>query len=182
MEKSDDHNPVRIVITGPESTGKTNISDYLSRRYGAVWIPEYARFYVSSLRNKYDYSDIVTIAKKQIEDYHKYSSGESRIVIFDTWLIITKIWFLEVFHKYPDWLDESINELTISLYLICAPDIPWEKDMVRENGGDNRMYLFDKYREEIEKLNIPYNIISGNGEERFIAAGKVVSEFLKTKK
>ena len=178
MEKGYGEKPVRIVITGPESTGKTNISDYLAKKFDATWIPEYARFYMYSLRNQYDYSDIVKIAKKQIEDYHKYSDKGSGLIIFDTWLIITKIWFEEVFHKFPDWLDSSIETLKIDFYLICKPDIPWEPDMVRENGGDKREYLFDRYKEEIKKLEIPYNIISGDGEKRYEAAETAVKEFI----
>lgn len=181
MEKGPVKKPVRIVITGPESTGKTNISDYLAKQFDAIWIPEYARFYMEFLRNQYDYSDIVKIAKKQIEDYHKYSGNESGLVIFDTWLIITKVWFEEVFHKFPDWLDSSIEALKIDLYLICEPDIPWEPDAVRENGGDKRKYLFERYKKEIEKLGIPYKVISGRGEKRYKLAEMALIEFLNNK-
>jgi nicotinamide riboside kinase len=181
MEKKSE-SLIRIVVTGPESTGKTSISDFLANHFNAVWIPEYARYYISSLRNKYDYSDIEKIARKQIEDYHNYSDTESGIVIFDTWLIITKIWFVEVFKRYPDWLNNAINTLRIDLYLICSPDIPWEPDIVRENGGDARLYLFDRYCEEILKLGCAYSIISGTGEARMQSALKAIEDFKSKEK
>jgi len=179
MEKRSERAITRIVVTGPESTGKTNISDHLAKYFNALWIPEYARYYVSNLQNKYNYSDIVNIAQKQIDDYIKFSSGKSGLIIFDTFLIITKVWFDEVFHRYPSWLDQNIQELKIDLYLLCAPDIPWKSDTVRENGGIKREYLFNRYRDEIEKLNLPYFIISGSGSERYDSAVKLVEKFLK---
>jgi len=167
---------IRVVVTGPESTGKTNISDFLSRELGAVWIPEYARYYVSSLKEKYTYSDIEHIAGKQIDDYKKYCQSGSGIVIFDTWLIITKVWFEVVYGKYPSWLDAGIRDLPVDLYLICAPDIPWEADDVRENGNAARELLFKRYIEEIGALGTAFKIISGNGRARNLMALKAVND------
>ncbi len=176
MEKRLEKNVIKIVVTGPESTGKTNISDYLARELDAVWIPEYARYYVSSLREKYSYSDIEHIARKQIEDYMKYSGEGHDLVIFDTWLIITKVWFEVVFGKYPEWIDQKIEELPMDLYLLCSPDIPWEPDDVRENGNESRTSLFNRYKEEIEALDVPLRIISGSGPDRFRMALDAVQE------
>ncbi len=177
MESRSEKNVIRIVVTGPESTGKTNISDYLATQLNALWVPEYARYYVSSLRSKYSYRDIEHIAGKQIDDYLKYTGKGSGMVIFDTWLIITKVWFDVVFGKHPGWLDEKIAQLPIDLYLLCSPDIPWEPDDVRENGGRSRDLLFNRYRKEIEALQVPLQIISGRGGERFRSALKAVNDF-----
>ena len=177
MESRSEKSIVRIVVTGPESTGKTNISDFLASHLNALWVPEYARFYVSSLRNKYTYRDIEHIARKQIDDYTKYTGKGKGIVIFDTWLIITKVWFDVVYGKHPDWLDKKIEQLPIDLYLLCAPDIPWESDGVRENGGKIRDMLFDRYKKEIEALHVPLQIISGSGDSRFQSALRVVMDF-----
>ncbi len=178
METGYEKGVTRIVVTGPESTGKTNISDYLAGELKALWIPEYARYYVGTLREKYSYADIEHIARRQIADYLKYSGNGHRIVIFDTWLIITKIWFEVVFEKYPTWLDEKIDGLPIDLYLLCSPDIPWENDPARENGGENRIMLFERYKAEIKALNVPFRVISGTGPERFRMALSAVKEIL----
>lgn len=180
MEKRSDKKLIRIVVTGPESTGKTNIADFLAAELNAVWIPEYARYYVSSLKNKYDYSDIERIAQKQIEDYHHYTKAGPGIVIFDTWLIITKIWFDEVYRKHPAWLEQAINDLPVDLYLLCATDIPWQPDSVRENGGAARNHLFQLYYKEIEKLRVPLVVVRGQGETRKQNALSAVNKLLKT--
>lgn len=180
MAKSNTPKPLKIVVTGPEATGKTNISDYLARHFNASWIPEYARYYISSLRERYGYADIESIAKRQIADYHRYALSAEKIVIFDTWLIITKVWFQEVFRRYPAWIDEEIGNLPMDHYLLCSPDIPWEPDDVRENGGERRWYLFEKYRKELEHWGFRYDIIEGNGQERFDRAVRAVDNVLKS--
>lgn len=163
----------RIVVTGPESTGKTKIASYLADRFNCTWIPEYARYYIENLQSKYDYADIEAIARKQVQDYKSYSSGG--IIIFDTWLIITKIWFREVYHKYPEWLQESIDTLKIDLYLLCSPDLAWESEPVRESGGkEKREKLYRAYETEIIKTGVPYGIIQGTGRLRYKNAEKIV--------
>ena len=133
----------------------------------------------ASLRGKYNYADIEHIARKQMEDYEKYTRNGKGIVIFDTWLIITKVWFEMVFGKYPAWLDEKILELPVDLYLLCSPDIPWKQDNVRENSGESRELLFNRYKEEITALNTPLKIISGSGAGRCRMALEAVKELIR---
>jgi len=161
---------MRIVVTGPESTGKTLISEYLAKNLNGFLVPEFAREYITVLKRKYTYNDIEFIARMQIKQRKDIDKRSFDYVIFDTWLIITKIWFSEVYGKYPAWIDEAINNLSVDLFLLCKPDIPWIPDPVRENGGERRLYLFEKYKEEIIKTHTPYEIISGVNEVRYINA------------
>jgi nicotinamide riboside kinase len=181
MEQNTNKELIRVVVTGPESTGKTKISDYLAMHFNALWVPEFARYYISSLRDKYTYADVETIARQQVNDYHRYSAVQGQMIIFDTWLIITKVWFQTVYNKYPVWIDEKISSLPVDLYLLCAPDIPWEPDDVRENGGETRMVLFDRYLEEIKKTGAVYHIIRGSGQERFDSAVNALNSFILTR-
>jgi len=163
-----------IVITGPESTGKTLISEYLANKLGCTWIPEFARDYIGSLDRPYIYSDLIKIADNQILQKRNVEKTGEVIVIFDTWLIITKVWFMEVFHKYPGYLDEEISKQLIDLFVICKPDIPWVPDPLRENGGEKRIYLMNRYIEEIRKTGRDYVLIGGEGEERYSNALQAV--------
>ena len=98
-----DHKINRIVVTGPESTGKTELAQALASKLNSVWIPEYARQYVENLNRPYEYDDVIQIAQHQVEQEAAFASkiGEG-IIIFDTWLIITKVWLDLVFGKCPD--------------------------------------------------------------------------------
>ena len=156
-----------IVVTGPESTGKTMISAYLARHLDCRWIPEYARDYVGKLNRSYNYNDLVHIAETQVSRKNEIETTKDSILILDTWLIITKVWFMEVYNKYPDWLDEEIVKNKIDLFVICKPDIPWVQDPLRENGGEKRDYLMKRYVEEIRNTGWDFIIIGGMGNDRY---------------
>ena len=167
----------RIVITGPESTGKTELAISLARKLNSVWVPEYARHYVENLGRDYNYDDVVEIAKYQIAEENKCTSElKNGIVIFDTWLIITKVWFDVVYGICPTWIPDHIKSSEIDLFLVCATDLPWIADPVRENGGDKREELFQLYIKEIQKFGFKYEIVQGIGEARLDCALKQLSK------
>jgi nicotinamide riboside kinase len=76
-----------VIVTGPESTGKTSIAECLSQKLKGYYVPEYARDYISSLGRKYNYNDILHVARKQEDDFEINIKTDNRIVIFDTYLI-----------------------------------------------------------------------------------------------
>ena len=53
----------KIVVIGPESTGKSTLCEQLAARYGTVWCPEYAREYLDKLAKPYGPEDLPLIAK-----------------------------------------------------------------------------------------------------------------------
>jgi nicotinamide riboside kinase len=154
------------VITGPESTGKSILTQQLAHAFNAIAEPEFARTYIESLNRKYQYSDVETIARQQIKQQRHHILQNTQLVSFDTGLIITKVWFEVVFNKCPHWLIEALNTIPIAGYLLCEPDLPWVPDNVRENGGHMRINLFNQYKAEIVRLNVPYAIINGVGNAR----------------
>lgn len=169
---------IRIVVTGPESTGKTTLAKQLAEIYNAVYIPEFAREYIETLDRKYNIDDVDAIAKHQINDFKQSDSLPNDFFVFDTYLIVTKVWYKWVFNFIPEWLEENIKSSNIDLYLLCMPDIPWEFDPVRENGGENRIKLFEEYKNELENYNFRYSEISGTDENRINSAILAVNELL----
>jgi NadR type nicotinamide-nucleotide adenylyltransferase len=161
---------IRIVITGPESTGKTTLAKQLAKLFNGQYLPEFAREYVENLPHHYTYEDVETIANAQVEQYLATKSSSDRLFFFDTWLIITKVWFNWVFSRTPEWLDDQIRNCPIDLFLLCRPDLPWEADPVRENGGENRLKLFDQYRNELNQYGFKFVEIGGRDEVRLQCA------------
>lgn len=161
MEKK----PEIIVLTGPESTGKTYLTRYLANYFGSIWADEYAREYIENLPGPYNYRDIEIIAGKQIEQFKNLLEKKNSIAFMDTYLIITKVWFQEVYNTYPKWINRELNRLKSVLFLLCNDDIPWSPDSVRENKN-KRSYLFNRYKAELEHYNLQYRIISGGEEDR----------------
>ena len=150
----------KVGIIGPESTGKSSLGQYLAKRYGATYVPEYARDYVASLHRPYTYDDVCHIARKQIEEVGSGKWEASDIIFFDTELIVTRVWFDYVYGKAPDWLLSAMQQYKMDTYLLTYPDIPWIPDPTRENGSDEmRLQLFHRYEQEIQALDVPYYII-----------------------
>ncbi len=167
-----------VILTGPESTGKSVLSEKLASKFGVGYTPEYARTYLESICGNYSYTNIESIARWQIEDYLKKAERLS-LHFIDTYLIITKIWFIWKYDKYPDELDYYIKKTNQSLYLLCSPDIEWHPDPLRENGGENRLKLFNLYKAELDAFSLNYRIVSGIGVERTEIAINLVKEFLR---
>lgn len=165
-----------IVITGAESTGKSMLTKWLASHFQVPYIPEFAREYVENLNRDYNYSDVEFIAKKQISHLHEFQKAGFPFIFADTWLIITKIWFEVVFKQVPSWIDETIKETAIDLFLVCDTNLPWISDPVRENGGEQRELLQKQYINTIEEYGFNYKVVGGENEERFKNALEAVRQ------
>jgi nicotinamide riboside kinase len=155
------------------------LSRKLSERYNCEWVPEYAREYIENISHQYTFEDVEKIAKHQlIQEHEAIENAKNNIVIFDTWLIITKVWFEVAFGKCPQWIIEHISNTKIDLFIVCNYDLPWVSDSVRENGGEKRKLLFERYCKEIEVFGYDYNVVSGEGEDRINNAINMVSGIL----
>lgn len=177
-----DSNPGIIVVTGPESVGKTSLVKALVDNFGGSFIAEFARDYISQLNRAYNYQDIEHIARRQLKEYKQYSADLNDSMLFvDTHLIISKIWFKWHANKYPDWIDTEISRTQNALYLLCFPDIDWQADEVRENGGEARMTLYNEYKKELDHFELNYKVVYGTGVERIDRAIQYVDEYIQQK-
>jgi len=175
MERRYGNKIKKIVLTGAESTGKSTLAVQLAGYYNTEYINEYAREYVENLNRKYEYKDVEYIAKKQVENIDETGRNVNNYLFIDTYLIIIKIWFLELYKKYPKWIDKEIMTKKIDLYLVCDVDLPWIEDRVRENDGKKRIYLHNCYLNELERMKLPYKIVNGCGEERLKKATNIIN-------
>jgi nicotinamide riboside kinase len=158
---------ISIVLTGPESVGKSILTKELAKHFQGYSVDEYAREYVENIAGQYTFEDVENIAKFQVESFKRMNarSEVNKPVFFDTYLFITKVWFQEVFNCCPVWVHEAIKSTKINFALLCFPDLPWEADGVRENPH-RREYLFNCYLQELEYYNVPYATVTGYGRSR----------------
>jgi NadR type nicotinamide-nucleotide adenylyltransferase len=163
----------RVLVTGPESTGKTELVKRLAEQYGGHAVEEYARGYLERLGRPYTFKDVEHIARQQVLDYERVIH-DKEWVFFDTWLMITRVWFQVVYSRVPGWIDEQIHRARFDLVLLCAPDIPWVPDPVRENGGSERDQLFEQYKQELDRFAMDWELVTGTGEERIRRAGQIL--------
>jgi len=165
----------RIAITGPESTGKSMLTEQLSRHYKTAWVPEYAREYLNSINRSYTYDDILEIAKGQIDAENEMQSRAVKFLFCDTEPIVTKIWCDVKYGRCHPWIIEQIESNPYELYLLCNTDLTWEDDPLREHP-DKREYLFKLYLDELQKRGLPFSIISGLGDKRLKDAIKIIDQ------
>ena len=168
----------RISITGPESTGKSELAEQLAKHFNTMWVEEYAREYLNSIGRPYNYADILEIAKKQFNNEFELLPRASDYLFCDTDLIVTKIWCDVKFDKCHEWIEENILKHKHDLYLLCDIDLPWADDPLREHP-DKRKYLFDLYLKELKQKKLPYEIVSGIGNDRLQNAIKIILNTLK---
>ncbi len=160
-----------VFITGSESTGKTRLAKDLAAHFEVTWVPEYARSYIESLNQPYQFGDVEQIAREQIRQIALHQ--QDPLTFFDTGLVITRIWFKEVFRRIPEWFDREYAMCNQGAYLLCYPDIAWQPDPVRENEH-KRVYLHQEYHKEITKLAVPFQEVKGTGPIRLEMALKAL--------
>jgi nicotinamide riboside kinase len=143
----------KIIITGPESSGKTTLSEQISQYFKVSKNLEYARVYLSKLNRQYNKDDLLHIAKQQL-----YSENNCKIL--DTDLITIKIWSEYKYGECHQWIKDQISKQKDEdrIYLLCKPDIKWEKDDLREHPF-SRNEIYQLYEEELNTLNHRYEII-----------------------
>ncbi|NQU32684.1 MAG: ATP-binding protein [Bacteroidetes bacterium] len=167
----------RIAITGPESTGKSLLTEQLAKYYNSSMVSEYVRDYFLNREYNYNIEDLVTIAKGQLQREEDIAETSVGSLFCDTEFISFSVWSEVIYKHVPSWITEHVKNHRYDLYLLCNIDIDWEADPLRKNSH-NRQYIFDLFVKELENNNFNYKVISGIGEQRFNNAVTFVDELL----
>ena len=123
----------KIVIIGPESTGKSTLCQQLAAHYKTAWCPEYAREYLNKINVKYTYQDLLQIAMGQLaleEKMKKHAANQ--LYFIDTDMNVMKVWCEVAFDNCHKWILKQIAKTHYDLYLLCNTDIEWVQDELRE--------------------------------------------------
>jgi NadR type nicotinamide-nucleotide adenylyltransferase len=181
----------KIVVLGPESTGKSTLCGQLALHYETSWCPEFAREYLLSNGTNYEYDDLLTIAKGQLALEDEYSlrleeqslplleAGGNIPLIIDTDMYVMKVWCEFVFNQCHRFILEEISKRKYDLYLLCAIDLPWEDDPLREYPDlAIRKKLYKIYKDLLINQQTPWVEIGGNYEERLAKAITAVDNLL----
>lgn len=170
----------KVVVIGPESTGKSTLSQALATHFAAPWVPEFARSYIEKLNRPYGYDDLLEIAKGQIEWEDLKAQKADQLLICDTDLHVIKVWSEHRFGQVHDWVLEQIRTRKYHTYLLTDIDIPWQEDPQREHPEpEMRQHFFELYHKLILQTGVPYEIITGNEAERIQKALKAIERNLK---
>ena len=175
----------KIVIIGPESTGKSTLCEGLAAHYHTEWVREYAREYLLTNGTAYSYDDLSTIAKGQLalEDAGAAGLGEGegatgadQVLFIDTDLYVMKVWSEYVFGRCEPWILKEIVARHYDGYLLCRTDLPWTKDELREYPDlATRERLYHIYKDILINQPVPWVEIGGQAGERLQNAIQAVA-------
>ena len=159
--------PKKILITGPESTGKSTLCTALADHFDTVWIKEYAREYLNTNGLHYVESDLLAIAKEQFKQQNSALPQAVDFLFCDTGLEVIKVWSDYKYHQCHPWITHHMKEQQFDLVLLCDIDIPWEYDELREYPDPlQRQSFLQLYKKELTALYGHYHLISGTVQQR----------------
>jgi NadR type nicotinamide-nucleotide adenylyltransferase len=160
--------PKKIVVIGPESTGKSTLCEQLALHYQTEWVPEFARNYLLEIRRPYTYEDLLYIADGQIRQEDRIvSDTKSDLVFIDTDMYVMKVWCEYVFNKCHPYILDEIVKRKYDGYLLCNTDLPWVADELREYPDlESRERLYQMYKDIMINQYVPWIDITGNYEAR----------------
>ncbi len=167
---------LKIVITGPESSGKTTLAQALAEHYQVPWVAEYARTYIEQLTQPYQEEDLLAIAQGQVQREDEQAQTNPRLLICDTSLLVIYVWSHYRYGRCHPWIEDQLAQRPVDHYLLCFPDLPWQPDPQRENPND-RPELFVRYEEALREK--PHTIVAGQGNARLEIATNAIDCLLK---
>ncbi len=170
QKKGNSTNIIRIVLYGPESTGKTTLASDLANHYSTSWVPEFARNYLQEkwdlYQKKCSKDDLLFIAKKQLELENQRLMNANKILFCDTNVLVTQLWSEVYFDSYchPKILN-MVTKSNYDLYLFTDIDVPWEFDDLRDMPHQrDKLYLY--HQKLLDFYGFEYLKIQGNPRER----------------
>lgn len=180
MEEKLERTPIKIAIVGPESTGKSTLTQYLAQHYQCLWVPEYARYYCADLKRQYTLQDELNMYYGQVALEDSLMSINKHPLIFcDTTFITIKIWSDYLFGSTPATVLNALQNRTYDYYLLMDIDMPWEDDPLRDFPNEREHFL-EVWHHELTQLKATYDLVSGLGEARFQSAIEKVDQFLQS--
>lgn len=172
-----------IAIVGPESSGKTTLTEALAHHYRCAWAKEYARVVLEEDGPSYAEEDLLAFAQGQMlalgEAIQLAERTPPPLVFCDTDIITIRIWSQEVYGRCHPLIDQLARQVAFDHWFLCKPDIPWEPDPLRENPHD-RDRLFMIYAKMLNELGKPYTVIEGDHEQRMRTAKGVIDAAQKS--
>jgi NadR type nicotinamide-nucleotide adenylyltransferase len=158
----------RVVLVGPESSGKSTLTKWLAQRFCTPFVAEYGRTFQENVGRDLRLEDMLVIAAAHQAAEDAISIQGKGLIFVDTEAIITKAWCRVFFKAVPEGLESLIRPNRYALYFLTEPHShEWHDDGWRlQPDRADRMRFCHEVRAELEAYGCPYLVLSGDWEDR----------------
>ncbi len=173
---------LKVVLFGPESTGKTTLAEALADHFGTEWVPEFMREYLQEkwdrTGEKVSWDDLLPIAEGQIASENLKAKNAEEVLFCDTDLRELKV-YSEYYYdgSCPEAIRNAVQENRYDLYFLTFVDTPWVPDDLRDRP-EERKGIFRIFENELKSNGIPYHELSGGKLERLEKAIAITEKLL----
>ncbi len=165
----------RVVLTGSECTGKTTLARVVAERLRALWVPEASRAYAASRGGSLTAADVEPIAIATRDALRLAAASGPSVLVADTDLVSTLVYARAYYGTCPPWIEDECRAQLGDLYLLCAPDLPWEPDGVRDCPAESdRAAMHERFAATLRELGARVQPVQGTGAARTACAMQAV--------
>ena len=170
-----------LVLTGPESSGKSWLAAHIQARFGGIVVGEFVRDFIDEQQRDTCYADIDEIARGQLAWEDAARAARPPLLILDTHLLTNKLWSQTLFGDYPAWLDDELLARHYDLHLLLSPDdVEWTADGQRcQPELADRQAFFQGSLAWMQQHRQAVVVIRGDWEARKQAAFSAVEHLLQ---
>lgn len=167
----------RVVLTGPECSGKTTLAALLAARFDAPWVPEASRRFVETTRVTLSAATVEPIARLAMRLEDDALREAPPLLLRDTDLVSTVVYARHYYGHCPAWIEQEARARRADLYLLGTPDLPWTPDGVRDRPLQ-REELFTEFARALEEIGARAVVLRGEGAARSAQAERAVLALL----
>lgn len=172
----------RIVVTGTESTGKTQLAQKLAAHFGEPWSAEFSREFWDAHSGIITAGDLDAIGRGQVANEEAAAARAVRVVFFDSDLVTCMLWNDVLFPgSCPAWVraESELRARRCALYLLCEADVPFAPDPQRCFPDTvDRERIARLWRDALVSRGLPFVEIRGDWLARERTAISAVEKLL----
>ena len=171
-----------LVLTGPESSGKSWLAGEIQATFGGRLVGEYVRHFIQREQRDTCFADISAIAQGQLAWEDEARAARPELLILDTHLLSNLLWSHSLFGDCPAWIEPALLKREYHLHLLLDPvAVPWVDDGQRCQPHLSQRLAFHQQCEQWLRLHQqPLLCIQGDWTQRRVQTLESVERWLNS--